>query len=1598
MPLGRRKARHSQRGTTSGHPGMAPSRLDSQAHVMEHAEQQEKWRKAGKCETCGRVQTHKIFLRGLQRKPQTIPNQVYKGKCLKCHTITQAQLALNEQCDGGINMDNRASVDLAGQAAGRQGSNNHTRQPSSGSGPRNEGDLRGSGGRSPDAEDMANAYEGAEEEYGRMGSAGRQLGGNMFDEGARGEHTHAAQEQSDAQYAVPHTVGPRMGGLADDMSVVSEISLDPSIMTSARGYEREESMGMIAEEQVDGEGEIPPPPAREQVHHPSFGNMGRAPTHTRAISNESEDSPYFGTMGRAPTHTRAISDASENQPSRVGSVAVEAGGRYDRLLTRKMTGNATASASPHSSATNSRPSPHSSGTNSGPAPQAMPPAEAGHVHFTEAAVAPMRGVQPMRPGDRLENLIKTKQRAAATHRSNSGELNESDRAGAEQPLNVSDRTGETSGPSLKSSATPGAQRVNDGDAYVTLFDRKVAKEGKLKGNLADSQGSNQLADSTQVVADDSMSESEARSLISDCSCCGELMDVLRRKSSSNEAVTLMALGKLRSCLLVAHQTDATGNHQSMTAEVGEASGRKIAFPNRDWPKVIMMAMSSHSSNASVQAEVLHTLWAIITLNPRYATDLMANADMEQIATAMETHSKAEAVQEYGCGLLACLAATERHALRLMEMCHGRFLHRLMAALYFESSRSSVQENALKALFRLSSASPSSDRQAEPFANKIGRYIENGVESPSVNAILAVMHALEHHKASSSVQIHGNRLLWEIFAPTVELDEDWVDTLTIKIVLHIESIKASHSGSQAFHETAMCLLSKMSTFGSDALEREVFLTVALDTMRSHPKSDIIALHGLRCIANVCAGSPALSLSPQMIDGFPVIVSYLTTFQEHIIVQSEVLSALAILCRNCPENKERVHQLGGVDRIVSAYDSYSPNDELCVSNKIRACIALTTLVLDPIVLGSVRRQGVLDKFDRLLLQEGSNLPVDLQRAIQGLLALASDVEGMDDDVHFREDATEDDTYNCLRANIRLLSTPEFTHSKIKYLRYNAVNAIHRFPASAEVSENACKLLACVFALASTNEPASQHDDSLLNELETILTSLAQHRNSHTNASAACSALQNLCILLDRSEYSDARLDGLLSRATAEVLNCLMMHREDERCLKQATGALHALCAMREELALSFEADATIGLLVGAMGRFPDSTVLQKHCIGILGALFSVSNNIADVVNDELVTAIMRFVDNEVDNDDAVDSIDTALNVVLRITNTGFQGVTVLLRDETILDSIVGCMLRRPEHLSIQSSGVDILSGVALDNYLRADVCQRGGTSRIIAALDMLKHDAVLVSKAFAALSNLTSGADVDILRARDAPAPAILVAALKQHSNNLGVQAGGAYALWALSARNDSFKDEIVGLGGAQAIAAAMSRFLGSKEMQAKGFVSLWSLAVPRHLKARIGQYAIEPAVNGLSAHISSEQVCEQALGCLKCLSTTTANKDLLEDSGAVDLIYSCLWMHSGNAAICKAALAALCNISVNVDTNEVSEITSDDLEAIVNAMRTHRAARGVQESAIILLRNFTFSSTNIMVMEQNPFLVPLIRSAMSTFNDHFQGRAEDLLRVLPALGQ
>ena len=128
--------------------------------------------------------------------------------------------------------------------------------------------------------------------------------------------------------------------------------------------------------------------------------------------------------------------------------------------------------------------------------------------------------------------------------------------------------------------------------------------------------------------------------------------------------------------------------------------------------------------------------------------------------------------------------------------------------------------------------------------------------------------------------------------------------------------------------------------------------------------------------------------------------------------------------------------------------------------------------------------------------------------------------------------------------------------------------------------------------------------------------------------------------------------------------------------------------------------------------------------------------------------------------------------------------------------------------------------------------------------------------------------------------------------------------------------------------------------------------------------------------------------------TSAKAD--DMSYVIDLIFSCMWMHSEIAAIQQGALGALCKVSINKATNQVVQITSEDIDVITNAMRTHLSVKDVQENAIVLLRSFSYNHVNVEIMGQNPHLVELIKNARSHFQLRFH--VDDLLRLLPSDSQ
>ena len=972
-------------------------------------------------------------------------------------------------------------------------------------------------------------------------------------------------------------------------------------------------------------------------------------------------------------------------------------GRYNRLLERKLAGDTTSRGTPstetnhvHFKDTNNnndkaspltRPQPTrdmsarireklaSDATSTGHArshsegntvsPSSTSPSQ-GHVRSLTSDATTTTNSDITRNLSRLEDQEEKRRRKIAEHdtlskRTMSSEEAQDDfhRRYSKKVASAAKLASSSADDSTRSSdSRPGAQSVDKGDKCISILDRKLAGL-----DVTNDTHQRDKAHRRQMTTESYMStEREARSIVDGCSSCGELIEVLKR-SSDDRPVVLMSLGKLRDCLLVAHGLVNTEESADSSSIEGSSTGSRVAFTSSGWTKVMIMVLSD-SSDVIIQSEILQTLWEIVTLHPRYTSDLM-NADTKQIVSTMEAHDKEEAIQEYGCGLLACLATSQKHALRLLGMYNGKFIQLLMTALQFQGRRGNVQVNALKGLFLLSSASNSSDPIVY-FSNTMGLYAVKDDQwggDPSVNAITNVLDTMKHHLTNANVQIHGNKLLHSIFAPDAIQDQEVVDIMRGLTFQHIEGAMKHYHKSQAFHESAVCLLSKMSCSGRDSRCREAFLRVVVESMKVCKNSSIIALHGCNCLASMCARSETLLDSQPVADSIPLIITLMSTFQDNIANQSEACSAIATLCTFSPSNKEQVHHNGGIDSISRAYDTFSTNDEQWLVTKVRACVALTTLAVDPFTLSDMEAKGIITKFEKLYEEGEQTMPPQLKHAIQGLLALALNEDNTDRKLVFREDMNEEETIDCLRANLRMIFTPEFTPNRATYLCLNTLRSMNVYPESVSIHGNGCKLLACLFDIASDDDMARGGITSEeLGVIQELTTSLAHHKNNPEAAAAILSALQNFCILLSILEeegYSTSGVatDNDLIRCLSVEISTLHIYHDNEDILERVTGALWALCTMKEGLALSKDITNNIGLIIGTINRFPGSDDLLIHCIGILGLFFSVSNDIMSFSNAELGTALLRFIEDSADNVDATDMIDTAVNIILIISNKGY-----------------------------------------------------------------------------------------------------------------------------------------------------------------------------------------------------------------------------------------------------------------------------------------------------------------------------------------------------------
>ena len=649
--------------------------------------------------------------------------------------------------------------------------------------------------------------------------------------------------------------------------------------------------------------------------------------------------------------------------------------------------------------------------------------------------------------------------------------------------------------------------------------------------------------------------------------------------------------------------------------------------------------------------------------------------------------------------------------------------------------------------------------------------------------------------------------------------------------------------------------------------------------------------------------------------------------------------------------------------------------------------------------MQRLGIIERFESCLENESLDIPGSLRSEMKELVTLS-----LHDDASFDNNMSANETHKCLFMNLKAVLAGEIDRNSIRLLQTNTIGSMRTFRDNNDIQELGCKLLACTFGTGNNN----------MNGLEATLSSIESENASLV--AAAASAVRNFCLTQTSAEVEsyesyrlvsmtfskiailiayDARSSSnfatpfkhdLLVRSVDDFIGALSVHKNDDAVVEQVTSALWAISTREKEAIMSFEStDFTNELLV-----FVDrsASINTLHCsLGILHMLFSSTEKTMDFLTNNLISSVIKSI--KCDDEKIATA---AISTMHSITERGAFPARMMILDnhhELLIGAVVEIMFKFPGSSLVIRSACDIFSNISLDNYYRSAICNMGGIGRINESLHEFR-DEKTICKALISLTNLMSGCDADVLQLNNVANN--IISAMQLFQGDLYVQLHGASAIWHLASRDDLFKEILVDIGAVKCLSDAMTSFIRSEKMTRKGVVALWSLSVPRHLKAKVAQDGFAAVVNGMSAHVSSEQASEEGLGALKSMST--AVKQMTESNDALDLIYSCMWLHSHNPAIQEACLAALVNLSVDTEKNQVSQISLEDLETIAEMMRIHQDVKAVQENAIILLKNFTFSPHNCLILQQNTYLASLIRMAMINFHETFQGRAENLLRVLP----
>ena len=225
---------------------------------------------------------------------------------------------------------------------------------------------------------------------------------------------------------------------------------------------------------------------------------------------------------------------------------------------------------------------------------------------------------------------------------------------------------------------------------------------------------------------------------------------------------------------------------------------------------------------------------------------------------------------------------------------------------------------------------------------------------------------------------------------------------------------------------------------------------------------------------------------------------------------------------------------------------------------------------------------------------------------------------------------------------------------------------------------------------------------------------------------------------------------------------------------------------------------------------------------------------------------------------------------------------------------------------------------------------------------------------------------------------VLAEMRRHPADAGVQEQGCGALWSFNVNADN-KVKIAAAGGVADVLAAMRAHRSHAGVQVQGCGALWSLAGNNaDNKVKIAAAGgIADVLAAMRAHRSHAEVQDLCCGALLSLAGNNAdNKVKIAVAGGIADVLAAMRAHRSHAGVQEQGCGALFNLALHTD-NQVKIAAAGGIADVLAAMRAHKGTSRVEDFACRTLHKLGQSvDGNVSKALLESEAVPTVRAATS----------------------